>query len=111
MALIVGGYNSSNTSHLVELCEDAGLPTYFIADADQMVSPREIHHFDWRRKEERVSQDWLAIPSDRPVEVLLTAGASCPDALLDQVIRRLLLWFPDARPVEDALAPFAEAPA
>ncbi|MEM6327045.1 MAG: 4-hydroxy-3-methylbut-2-enyl diphosphate reductase [Bacteroidota bacterium] len=106
VALIVGGYNSSNTSHLVELCEDAGLPTYFISDADQMVSPREIRHFDWREKEARASRGWLPVESDKPVEVLLTAGASCPDALLDQVIRRLLLWFPDARPVGEALAPF-----
>ena len=107
VAIIVGGYNSSNTSHLVELCEEAGLPTYFIRDADEMVSPKKIRHFDWRTKEARVSHDWL--PLDRqPVDVLLTAGASCPDALLDGVIQRLLQWFPDARSVDDALAPFAE---
>lgn len=111
LALIVGGYNSSNTSHLVELCEDAGLPTYFISDADQMVSPREIRHFDWREKEHRTSTNWLAPEAGdgRPVEVLLTAGASCPDALLDAVIRRLLRWYPDARSVEDAVAPFGGA--
>jgi 4-hydroxy-3-methylbut-2-enyl diphosphate reductase len=105
LSIIVGGYNSSNTSHLVELCEDAGLPTYFISDADEMVSPREIRHWDWRAKEPRTSRNWLPV-ADEPVEVLLTAGASCPDALLDAVIRRLLLWFPDAQPVEDAVAPF-----
>ncbi|GAB5536850.1 MAG: 4-hydroxy-3-methylbut-2-enyl diphosphate reductase [Rubricoccaceae bacterium] len=109
IALIVGGYNSSNTSHLVELCEEAGLPTYFVRDADEMVSPTEIRHFDWRTKTHLHSYDWL--PLDRqPVDVLLTAGASCPDALLDQVIQRLLEWFPEARSVDDALAPFvAEA--
>ena len=108
LAIVVGGYNSSNTSHLVELCEDAGLPTFFVRDADEVVSPRLIRHFDWRLKEPRETRDWL--PLDGPVDVLLTAGASCPDALLDDVIQKLLRWFPDARPVADALAPFeAEA--
>ncbi|MFN3596024.1 MAG: 4-hydroxy-3-methylbut-2-enyl diphosphate reductase [Rubricoccaceae bacterium] len=105
LALVVGGYNSSNTSHLVELCEDV-MPTYFISDAGEMVSPRRIRHFDWRSKTPRETADWL--PLERtPLSVLLTAGASCPDALLDQVIQRLLRWFPDARPVEDALADVA----
>ena len=106
IALIVGGYNSSNTSHLVELCEEAGLPTYFVRDANELVDEREIHHFDWRTKEDRVSHDWLPRGGDGPVDVLLTAGASCPDALLDDVIRRLLEWFPSARAVEEAVAPF-----
>lgn len=105
LALVVGGYNSSNTSHLVELCEEA-MPTYFISDAGEMVSPRLIRHFDWRSKTPRETPDWL--PLERaPLSVLLTAGASCPDALLDQVIQRLLRWFPDARPVEEALADMA----
>jgi 4-hydroxy-3-methylbut-2-enyl diphosphate reductase len=105
VALIVGGYNSSNTSHLVELCEDAGLPTFFVSDASEIESPRAIRHFDWRTKTARTTADWLPAPPDgRPLDVLLTAGASCPDALLDEVIRRLLGWFPDARPVEAALA-------
>ena len=113
LAIVVGGYNSSNTSHLVELCEDAGLPTFFVRDADELVSPRLVRHFDWRAKETRETRDWL--PLDRtdaaPLDVLLTAGASCPDALLDDVVGRLLKWFPDARPTAEALAPFEAAPA
>ena len=107
LALVVGGSNSSNTSHLVELCEHAGLPTYFVESADDLTSPREIHHVDWRTRGARTSRDWLPVGKGAPVEVLLTAGASCPDALLDDVVRRLLRWFPDARTAEDALAPFA----
>jgi len=106
LAIIVGGYNSSNTSHLVELCEDAGLPTFFVRDADEIASPELIRHFDWRTKTQRETAGWLPRGVGRPVEVLLTAGASCPDALLDGVIERLLGWFPDARPTEEALAPF-----
>jgi 4-hydroxy-3-methylbut-2-enyl diphosphate reductase len=110
LALVVGGYNSSNTSHLVELCE-AAMPTYFVSGAGRLTSPREVHHFDWHAKTERVTADWLPTDLGRPVEILLTAGASCPDALLDAVVRRVLAWFPDARPVEAALAPFEAAPA
>ncbi|WP_420456114.1 4-hydroxy-3-methylbut-2-enyl diphosphate reductase [Rubrivirga sp.] len=109
VAIVVGGYNSSNTSHLVELCEDAGLPTYFVSDADQLVSPDRIRHWDWRTKSARETAGWF--PQARPVDVILTAGASCPDALLDAVIQKLLAWVPDAEPVEDALAPFEAEPA
>jgi 4-hydroxy-3-methylbut-2-enyl diphosphate reductase len=109
LALVVGGYNSSNTSHLVDLCEEA-MPTYFVSSAGRLTSPSEIHHFDWHAKTERITEDWLPMGLGRPVEILLTAGASCPDALLDAVVRRVLSWFPGARPVEEALAPFeAEA--
>ncbi len=111
LAIVVGGYNSSNTSHLVELCEDAGLPTFFVSDADQLVSPALIRHFDWRTKTARETADWLPEAGGRPLDVILTAGASCPDALLDAVIQRLLAWTPDTRPVEDALAPFETEPA
>src|SRR5690606_4576307 len=51
LALVVGGYNSSNTSHLVDLCEEA-MPTYFVSGAGRLTGPDEIHHFNWRTKEE-----------------------------------------------------------
>ena len=111
VAIVVGGYNSSNTSHLVELCEDAGLPTYFVSDADQLISPSLIRHFDWRTKTPRETADWLPEVDGRPLDVILTAGASCPDALLDAVIQTLLSWTPSTRPVDEALAPFEAAPA
>ena len=111
VAVVVGGYNSSNTSHLVELCEDAGLPTYFVSDADQLISPSLIRHFDWRTKTPRETADWLPEVDGRPLDVILTAGASCPDALLDAVIQTLLSWTPSTRPVDEALAPFEAAPA
>jgi 4-hydroxy-3-methylbut-2-enyl diphosphate reductase len=106
LGIIVGGYNSSNTSHLVELCEDH-MPTYFIRDAGEFDAPSEIHHFDVHAQEEVATENWFPA-DDTPVEVLLTSGASCPDALLDEVIRKIVSWYPDAKPVEDALAPFEE---
>jgi len=107
LGIVVGGYNSSNTSHLVELCEDH-MPTYFIRGASEFDSPAEIRHFDLHKHDETTTENWFPV-NDAPVDVVLTSGASCPDALLDEVIRKIVAWFPDARPVEEALAPFEEA--
>lgn len=105
LAIIVGGYNSSNTSHLVELCEEK-LPTYFICDAHEIESPNQIHHFSFAAKTRLSSQNWL--PNKKPIDILLTAGASCPDSLLDEVIRKIVRWFPDAKAIEDVIAPFEQ---
>src|SRR5690606_8060203 len=101
LALVVGGYNSSNTSHLVELCAER-MPTYFIGDAREILSPDEIRHFDIRSKQEVQTTNWL--PTHRPLEIVLTAGASCPDALLDDVIGRINAWF-ETRDLEEVLRP------
>ncbi len=103
LALVVGGYNSSNTSHLMSICE-AEAPAYFIKDADEILSPERLRHFDYPAQVLRETADWL--PKMRPVDIALTAGASCPDSLLDQVIHRIHEWFPEARPISDVLASF-----
>lgn len=100
LAIVVGGYNSSNTSHLVELCERV-MPTYFISSADEIVSPEQIRHFDFEEKELLVTDDWM--PEKRPFDIVLTAGASCPDALLDEVVRTIVAWLPGSRSVEDVV--------
>ena len=104
LALVVGGYNSSNTSHLVELCSEA-MPTYFIRDADELLSPNRLRHFNFETKEVLETEGWM--PQSRPLDIVLTAGASCPDALLDEVIREIVSWFPDARSEEEVAASFA----
>src|SRR5215813_8308565 len=85
LLLVIGGYNSSNTSHLAEMGE-AKLPTYFIKNAAKMVSDNVICHYDQHRHEEIETHDWL--PSGN-VTVGITAGASCPNNLIEDVIRRL----------------------
>ncbi len=102
LAIIVGGYNSSNTSHLVELCAE-NMPTYFVRDASVILSREQIQHFDLESRREVVTEGWL--PDKRPVDIILTAGASCPDALLDQVVDRINGWF-ETRDVSDVLAAF-----
>lgn len=99
LALIVGGYNSSNTSHIVELCEER-LPSYFIRSAEE-IAPERIHHFDIHRQE-RVHTDHF-LPKKPEADILLTSGASCPDSSVDAVLRRVLEFYPDARDPEDVL--------
>ena len=90
LAIVVGGYNSSNTSHLVELCEEK-LPTYFISSPEHMLSASAINHWDFHHKKEISSTQFL--PEKEKVTILLTSGASCPDALVEGVIRRLLSFY------------------
>lgn len=96
LAIVVGGYNSSNTSHLVELCEEK-LPTYFISSEEKIRSEEEILHYDFHHKEEKKTSGWL--PQRRPVKILISSGASCPDTLVESVIRKLAGYFN----AEDAL--------
>jgi 4-hydroxy-3-methylbut-2-enyl diphosphate reductase len=90
LAIVVGGYNSSNTTHLVELCEEK-LPTYFINAEDKMISATDILHYNYHTKEELLTAGYL--PAQRPLRVLITSGASCPDAMVEGVIRRLAGFF------------------
>ncbi|HEX5669279.1 MAG TPA: 4-hydroxy-3-methylbut-2-enyl diphosphate reductase [Chitinophagaceae bacterium] len=85
-AIVIGGRNSSNTSHLVELCENV-LPTYFIRSEDDILSANELLHANWRTREESVIQGWL--PTHRPVRILVTSGASCPDSMVEGVLRKV----------------------
>jgi 4-hydroxy-3-methylbut-2-enyl diphosphate reductase len=90
LALVIGGYNSSNTSHLVELCEQK-LPTYFIDSAERIISNNELIDCNWKTKEQRTVTDFL--PNNNPVKILITSGASCPDALVETVIRKLANFY------------------
>ncbi|MEP7110859.1 MAG: 4-hydroxy-3-methylbut-2-enyl diphosphate reductase [Ferruginibacter sp.] len=90
LAIVVGGYNSSNTSHLVELCEEK-LPTYFITAEEKLISAAAIQHFNLHRKEETITNNFL--PVEEPVKILLTSGASCPDAMVEGVIAKLVSFY------------------
>ncbi len=103
LAIIVGGYNSSNTSHLVELCEQK-LPSHFINSADKILSPNSIMHCNWRTKEETITNSFL--PNKRPVNILITSGASCPDAIVEEVIRKLVSFFDTTATVDEMEAVF-----
>jgi len=99
-AIVVGGYNSSNTGHIVELCEEKHI-TYFISSAEKILPDNKIIHFDLRSKSEKVTEDF--IPSKTPVNIILTSGASCPDTLVDKVLRTILSFFENVRSTEEVL--------
>ncbi len=96
LAIVAGGYNSSNTSHLVELCEQK-LPTYFISSATKILSENLISHFDLHEKVEKITKDF--IPNKEQVTIMLTCGASCPDAVVESILLRLHSFFPEALPI------------
>ena len=98
LAVVVGGYNSSNTSHLVELCEEK-LPTYFISSEEKILSSQTIIHYDFHTGQELVTQDYF--PTNKPISILITSGASCPDAVVENVIRKLTGFFPGSKTVEE----------
>jgi len=85
LLIVVGGYNSSNTSHLAEMGEKV-LPTYFIKNAAKMVSGRLILHYNLLKQQEVETDGWLP---DGKITVGITAGASCPNNLIEDAIRRL----------------------
>ena len=103
LALVIGGYNSSNTSHLVELCEEK-IPTYFISGADKVLPDGVIEHFDFHTKE--IVQTNGFLPSKSKVDVLITSGASCPDAIVEQVITKVAGMFDSSLSTEEVLAQF-----
>ncbi len=90
LAIVVGGYNSSNTSHLVELCEEK-LTTFYIDSPDKILSQKEILHHNFHTKQELHTVNYL--PEHTPLKVLITSGASCPDAVVEGVIKKLLSFY------------------
>lgn len=105
LAIVVGGYNSSNTSHIAELCEEQ-MPTFFINSDAEIKSKDEIHHFNYPEKKMEVSRNWME--GRTPLRIILTSGASCPDATVDRVMQKVLSFFDETRNVdaviEEALA-------
>lgn len=100
IAIVVGGYNSSNTSHIVELCEEK-LPTFYISSASEIVSKNTINHFDFSHQKHLVTTDFL--PEKEMIDIILTSGASCPDSIIDEVLQKILSYFPSAKKIEDVL--------
>ncbi len=103
LAIVVGGYNSSNTSHIVELCERK-FPTYFINSEDEIKSTDEIHHFNFHKKEKITTRHF--IPDKNPVRIVITSGASCPDTIVDRVLLKVLAFFETPKTVEKLLEEF-----
>jgi len=100
MAIVVGGYNSSNTSHLVELLERK-FKTYFISSEKEITDKNEIHHFDYPNHTHLVSQNYF--PEKGKINIILTSGASCPDAVVERVMNKIVSFFPNVKTTEEVL--------
>lgn len=87
LAVVVGGYNSSNTSHLVELLEQK-FPTYFISGAEEIISREKIKHFNLHSGQIINSVNYL--PEKEKITIAVTSGASCPDSVVDAVLNKIL---------------------
>ena len=103
LAIVIGGYNSSNTSHLVELCE-AKLPTYFIDTPDRILDKHSIVDCNWHTKEQRTVTHFL--PEKDPLRILITSGASCPDAVVESVIKKIAALYKVEQQLENQLIIF-----
>jgi 4-hydroxy-3-methylbut-2-enyl diphosphate reductase len=104
LAIVIGGYNSSNSSHLVELCENK-LTTYFIDSAQRLVSKDEIETRNWQTKELVIKTGYL--PEKKPLRILITSGASCPDAVVETVIRKIAGFYGVDEKVDEMVSVFA----
>jgi len=104
IAIVVGGYNSSNTSHIVELCEQK-FRTFFISSAKEIESRNVIKHFDNHSETVKTTTDFL--PTKEPVTIVLTSGASCPDAMVEDVLLKILGYFSNTRPVNEVMQQFS----
>ncbi len=105
VAIVVGGYNSSNTSHLVELLEEH-YPTYYVKDPSDLISRSRIKHLKWRTGEVVESEDWL--PHKPCLTIMITAGASCPDSIVDAVISKTAELLGVDTKISDAISTLQE---
>jgi len=104
LAIVIGGRKSSNSSHLVELCEHK-LPTYFIESAEDILSDKLIKGYNWQTHQEYEKEGFLT--DNETVKILITSGASCPDAIVETVIEKLSGYYSAASKLEEIKASWA----
>ncbi|MFD1551140.1 4-hydroxy-3-methylbut-2-enyl diphosphate reductase [Putridiphycobacter roseus] len=102
LAIVIGGYNSSNTSHLVELLAEK-FPTYYIQDENELNEVGHLKHFDYIGKKMNTTN---VFERDLPKKIIISSGASCPDAVVDRVIQKIINFYPNSSTVEQVLLNF-----
>ncbi|MDD5362149.1 MAG: 4-hydroxy-3-methylbut-2-enyl diphosphate reductase [Ignavibacteria bacterium] len=103
LAVVVGGYNSSNTSHIVELCENE-LPTFFVSGQNKIIGNNRIKHYNIHKNSEIETLNFL--PEKDKVRIILTSGASCPDAIVEDVMKKIISYFPGSKSIEEVAAEY-----
>ncbi len=100
LAIVIGGYNSSNTSQLVTILEET-MPVYFIKDQNEIIDRNTIRHFNYGQNQLITSFGWLPIKAK--VRIVLTSGASCPDTVVESVLEQILGTFENTHEIESVL--------
>lgn len=101
LALVVGGYNSSNTSQIVNILSEK-MPSYFIQDESEILTKENIRHFDYAGQKTKETSSWL--PAKKPLRIVLTSGASCPDSVLEGVMHKILSMTGQERSTEEVIS-------
>lgn len=104
LAIVIGGYNSSNTSQIANILRTR-MPTYFIKDEIELISENEIRNFDYDQQKLLITSNWL--PVKEQISIVLTSGASCPDTIFEAVLRKIIAIRQPSISVEAALGAFA----
>ena len=85
LMMVIGGYNSSNTTHLQEIAIERGIPSYHIDSASRIGPGNRIEHKPLNRALE-VTENWLP---DGRITVGITSGASTPDKTVADVVEKI----------------------
>jgi 4-hydroxy-3-methylbut-2-enyl diphosphate reductase len=101
-AIVVGGYNSSNTSHLVELLEQC-CPTYFIKDESEILNTDVLNSFNIHTHQIERIEGWM-----KGSKIGITSGASCPDSIIDNVITKLLDLKESEKSIDEVISQLAQ---
>lgn len=104
-AIVVGGYNSSNTSHIVELCEQK-FKTYFISSETEIITKDKINHFNFHTQNNLSTDNFLSISNTgtgKDLRIILTSGASCPDAVVERVMLKIISFFENTKSVDEVM--------
>jgi 4-hydroxy-3-methylbut-2-enyl diphosphate reductase len=101
IAIVVGGYNSSNTSHIVQLCSKK-LKTYFISSEEKIISDKEIMHYDLKSGKEIITENYL--PDKDVTKIILTSGASCPDSIVESIMKKILTYYKNVKSIEEVIS-------
>jgi 4-hydroxy-3-methylbut-2-enyl diphosphate reductase len=100
-AIVIGGHNSSNTTHLVELLEQK-FPTYFIRSDKDISDDGKLNSFNIHSHTISTADPFKG--KNSPIRIIVTSGASCPDAVVDRVLRKILDHFKIELNIEEAIS-------